>query len=241
MYKMFVCLFFSGCLIFFPVLVVLADSPETFESITEYGESEHGQDNLPDSQDMPETIYVDNEILPDIADTLMEASTDVSGMDGALETLEETSPAPEESSQGALEEPSPDALEDIPEESSSEALKDEGSLPDEGLLQDETSLPGEESSSTDVLETVPESGENPDTEPEPLAQYYKEYRESLDRLLEYRMEEDSRETEEYSSSASDENLTGSTEDLESLLLFLIFATGMAGGLSASKIMWGRVR
>ena len=111
---MFVCLFFSGCLIFFPVLVVLADSPETFESITEYGESEHGQDNLPDSQDMPETIYVDNEILPDIADTLMEASTDVSGMDGALETLEETSPAPEESSQGALEEPSPDALEDIP-------------------------------------------------------------------------------------------------------------------------------
>ena len=55
------------------------------------------------------------------------------------------------------------------------------------------------------------------------------------------MEEDSRETEEYSSSAPDENLIAATEDLESLLLFLIFATGMAGGLSASKIMWGRVR
>lgn len=216
MRKRFVFLILSGCLIFFPAFVVLADNPETFESITEYGETGNEQDNLSDSQDGFENSHVDDEVLQDIADTSL---TDVSDTDEASETLEETSPDPEEPSS------------DVPEESPSEALKDEESLPDEIVS----------STDADAPETVPESDEHPDTESESLAQYYKEYRESLDRLLEYRMEEDSREAGEDSSSAPDENLTGATEDLESLVLFLIFASGIAGGLSASRIMWGRVR
>lgn len=221
MYKKFACFVISGCLVFFLSFISLADDFEASDiSKTEYGGTGLGQDDFLGSQDIFEDSHVDDKVIQDSIEVSVDSTegfvesprADSSENGGLLGGIEETVPEPEET------------LLDIPE---NEASDSEKSLPDAS-----EDAPGPEESTADSSEL------------ESLIQYYQDYRDSLDRLLEYRTEADLQEGSFGSSSpapASETAILEGSETLEMLLLYLVFALGVSGGLSASRIMWGRIR